>query len=665
MDKHREESLKKLRELGVVHIERKNVSSSALTKLFERKAEIENALGILLGYEGEAKAKAKAAKAGDKGEAAEAQPFKRASDFVSGDGVPFSVEALDSTDELKPRDLIHLVVDLEERKKNLLEKLNILSWERNRIGYWGNFDPRDIKFLEKNKIAFYLYEYTPKDLESIPADIPYLVSGRDKTVVCVVAVGREIPGKTHFEVGEHSLAEVDKFLADTNDQLANLQGQLVSLFGRKHVIENEMLTLLGQIEFETARAGMEILEEAPPECSVSWITGFAPSEELDSLKAAAAENSWALLADDPAMDDMPPTKIRSNPLVRLIHPLLSFLGTVPGYREFDISPSYLIFFTIFFAMILGDAGYGILLLAVVVLVAFGIKVKGGAVPDVVKLFMLLTGTTVVWGAITGAWFQIPHEHLPVFLSALIVPPFNNVGPVVEFPAFLQTIFRLPAEVPTGELKTRWNIQFLCFSIAIVQLVWARVKKVKSLLPSLSAFSQLGTLVMMLGLYFLVLNMLLGIEFPPFAPWFIGIGLAATLIFSEQNGGNFFVNIGKGFGNFIQIFLKAVGCFADIISYIRLFAVGLAAAMIAQIFNGMAIPVDGLGSFGFAFILRLIPVVLILVAGHGLNLALTALAVIVHGVRLNLLEYAGNHLEMEWSGYSYNPFALKQKKEETS
>jgi len=64
----------------------------------------------------------------------------------------------------------------------------------------------------------------------------------------------------------------------------------------------------------------------------------------------------------------------------------------------------------------------------------------------------------------------------------------------------------------------------------------------------------------------------------------------------------------------------------------------------------------------AFLFRLIPAVLILVLGHGLNLVLTALSVIVHGVRLNLLEYAGNHLEMEWSGYIYNPFALKQKKE---
>jgi len=213
-----------------------------------------------------------------------------------------------------------------------------------------------------------------------------------------------------------------------------------------------------------------------------------------------------------------------------------------------------------------------------------------------------------------------------------------------------------------EFKTRWYIQFLCFTLAVVQLVWARGKRILNLLPSLSAVAQLGTLVMMFGLYFLVLNMLLGIEFPSFALILIIIGIVLNLIFAEQNGGNFLVNMGKGFGNFFSLFLKTVSCFADIISYIRLFAVGLAGAMIAQIFNDMAIPVDGLGSFGLAFLLKLLSAILILIIGHGLNLALTALSVIVHGVRLNLLEYAGNHLEMEWSGYLYEPFRLKQKKD---
>jgi V/A-type H+-transporting ATPase subunit I len=291
---------------------------------------------------------------------------------------------------------------------------------------------------------------------------------------------------------------------------------------------------------------------------------------------------------------------------------------------------------------------------------FLLKKKKGHVPDLVKLIMLVTSCTVVWGAINGSWFQIPHEYLPFFLKSIIIPPFNNVGPVMEFPLFLQNVFKLPAEIPMDEFKTRWNIQFLCFTIALIQMSWARGKRIKAMLPSLTALDQLGTLLVVVGLYFLVLNMLLGIELPGFALVFIAVGVVLSLIFAEQKGGNFFVNIGKGFGNFFQLFLKIVGCFGDIISYIRLFAVGFAGSLIAQIFNNMAIPADGFGNFGLVFILKIIMMVLILAAGHALNLALTALSVIVHGVRLNLLEYAGNHLEIEWSGYLYNPFSLKQK-----
>jgi V/A-type H+-transporting ATPase subunit I len=268
----------------------------------------------------------------------------------------------------------------------------------------------------------------------------------------------------------------------------------------------------------------------------------------------------------------------------------------------------------------------------------------------------------VWGSITGSWFGISAEYLPPFLRSLIIPLFNNSGPLAQFPPVLQKLFNLPREVPAGELKTRWNIQFLCFTVAAIQLVWARGKNIRKLLPSLTALAQAGWLAMMVGLYFLVLFMLLGVALPPFAVWFIGGGLAFYFIFAEQNGGNFLVNIGKSFSNFLSIFLNAVGSFADIISYIRLFAVGLAGSIIAQSVNSMAIPSEGFGGFGAGFVLRLTAALLILVFGHTLNFAMNALSVVVHGVRLNLLEYAGNHLGMEWSGYAYNPFASKQKKE---
>jgi len=227
--------------------------------------------------------------------------------------------------------------------------------------------------------------------------------------------------------------------------------------------------------------------------------------------------------------------------------------------------------------------------------------------------------------------------------------------------FLQRFFKLPESVPSDSLKTQWNIQFLCFTLGMVQLVLARFKNVMKELPSLTALAQAGWLIVVFAIYFMVLFILLKMALPPFVPYFIGAGIALNFLFSEQRGGNFLKNVGKAFANFFPIILKAIGCFGDIISYIRLFAVGMAGSIIVKTVNSMAIPADGFGSFSINFFTKIITMVLILAFAHSLNLAISALSVIVHGLRLNLLEYAGNHLEIGWSGYKYNPFAFKRKK----
>jgi V/A-type H+-transporting ATPase subunit I len=132
------------------------------------------------------------------------------------------------------------------------------------------------------------------------------------------------------------------------------------------------------------------------------------------------------------------------------------------------------------------------------------------------------------------------------------------------------------------------------------------------------------------------------------------GLAAVVVFGQQESGtNFFVGVGKGFANLITTALDGISAFSDIISYIRLFAVGLASLAIAEAFNQMAGGIDAsLGGVGGA-----VAAGLVLFLGHSLNLAMGALSVVVHGVRLNMLEFSG-HLGMEWTGVEYSPFRTR-------
>ncbi|MCL2412441.1 MAG: V-type ATP synthase subunit I [Treponema sp.] len=669
-EKSRVETCEKLREVGVVHLEIRDIPAGTATKAQKCKVKVEESLGLISEYKLPKKKKKLSVKFnGDGSEQREKHTGvhrgRRATDLHgTEDEVPFSLNAILAA---KRPYLPELIVRYGRERKALKEQDIILTREVTRIEEWGDFDPSVVESIIEYGVPVWFYEVSQDVLSKFDDSVKYIKvkneKSKDKSIVRIVVFYEKLPGLVPFVLPEKRLGEYKEEIDTHKIALQEIEDKLKGFADRRPFLNKEMEKIAEELEFESAVAGMEKLDVdsdiITSSGGICYLTGFVPSEDLENVKAAAKENNWALSAVDPDPQDEPPTKLKNNSFVRMINPLFSFMGTYPAYREFDISPSYLFFFSIFFAMILGDAGYGALLFSVGLLTGVLLKIKKGTVPDIVKLLMLLTFTTIVWGAINGSWFQIPYENLPVFLQALVIPHFNNLGPLAEFPPFLQGIFRLPAELPVGEAKTAWNIQFLCFTIALFQLVWARGKKFLSVLPSLKAFSHLGTLFMVVGIYFLVLNVLLNIEMPPFAMPLVITGVAFNLIFSAQNGGNFLVNVGKGAAGFFELFLKVVGCFGDIVSYIRLYAVGLAGGIIAQIFNNLAIG-DGFGDFGVVFILRLIPAILILVAGHGLNLILTALSVIVHGARLNLLEYAGNHLEMEWSGYLYNPFALKKK-----
>jgi V/A-type H+-transporting ATPase subunit I len=620
LDKTQDASLEKLRELGVIHLEKKPVSSDNLSKLVDRKNKAEIAFGILGNYKLDKKAALPPVSAGE--------------------------------------NTARQVLEKVDKRKTLQEQVIYNAKEISRIEKWGNFDPAALKELAGKGVALIPYELPNKVYAKLTDENRFIVFGKDKNTVYGVAIGNEISGEQSFMLPEFSLTELNKKSSTIKTQLADIEVLLGKLAYKKENIKTEIAILKEQIDFETARAGLE--DAGTGEVAVSWIAGFAPAETVGVLKRAASENGWALMIDEPKEEEKPPTLVRNNAFVRLIQPLFSFLGTVPGYREYDISLSYLLFFCLFFAMIFGDAAYGTILLIITLCVGAGFKKKSGKTPDAVKLFVLLSCCTIVWGALNGAWFALPYENLPGFLQALVIPQFNSGVALTPFPGFLKDLFQIPNSQPSN--TAYWNVQFLCFSMAIIQLVWAHIKNIKKLLPSPVAIAQLGWLVMMLGLYFLVLSMLLQIKLPGFAVYFIGIGLGTYFVFANQTGGNFAVNIGKSFANFLPTFLNAVSSFADIISYIRLFAVGLAGTSIAQSFNAMSGLGEGLSGSVVSIILKLFAACLILVFGHALNFVMNALSVIVHGVRLNLLEYAGNHLSMEWSGYSYTPFALRQKSE---
>jgi V/A-type H+-transporting ATPase subunit I len=597
MDKMQDTSLEKLRELGVVHLERKTVSSDSLSKLLEQKNRAENALGILRTYKIDKKTKIKSAK----------------------------------LEKITER-----VLTLADRRKSLQEQLVFNAKERSRIEKWGDFDPDALKDLAEIGIVLIPYELSNKVYADLTDDQQLIVLGKDKKAVYGLAVGKEIEGEIAFVIPELSLSGLDKKTVSIGKELSDIEGQLLSLTSGKTEIETELASLKEKIEFESARAGLENADLG--DVTVSWMTGFVPQETVQTLKRAASENGWALVIDDPGLDDATPTLLKNNRLVSLIYPLTGFLEVVPGYNEVDISGWFLLFFCIFFGMIFGDAGYG-LLLALIGIIGIAKTAQKG-IPAVLKMLVLLSISNIIWGVLTCTWFGIDVSLLPSVLRSISLPLISGA---------------VAAQSEQAKAIVDQNLQIFCFSLALLQLGIAHIKGIIKNIKSLKLFGELGSLAMLIGIYNLILFLVVSnsyrqIPFLPQSLYFIIGGFALTFVFASYEG-NIGQSILSSLKNIISVVLGVTNVFSDIMSYIRLWAVGLAGASISATVNSMAGPLLG----NFLIFLGII----LLVFGHGLNIILNVLSVLVHGVRLNTLEFSG-HLGLTWSGIAYKPFSKMEK-----
>jgi V/A-type H+-transporting ATPase subunit I len=566
--------------------------------------------------------------------------MRRAGDFINSEGVPYSAEALNAPDRL---DFIGHVLELADERKTLQDRAGSLSRERSRIAAWGDFDPKDLEVLEAGGIRIFLYEFSRADFAALPPETDYIVLAQDKIRVYAAVFGREAPGHAPFAIPALSLKDIDRELAEIHDQLGDIETRLDTLGARKSVVEDELSLIQEQIEFETAGAGMERLEDLPADSTVAWLTGFVPRDDLGLLKRAAAENGWALAADDPGPDDMVPTKLKNNRFASLINPLTDFLEVTPGYNEVDISGWFLFFFVIFFGMIFGDAGYGALILTISL---FGIiKTAKKGVPPIFKLLFLLGLSNFAWGVLTCSWFGLKTTQIPDALKGISLDLISNV-----------TADRSAVD----KALVQQNLMIFCFSLALLQLSIGHILAIFHD-RSLKILGHLGNIAMLGGMYFIILSLIASNEarqIPMYsqAVYVFAAGFIFSFAFANYEG-SIGRSILESLKNIISVILGIANIFSDIMSYIRLWAVGLAGAAIADTVDTMAFQIGGTaGPVAARFIVFLLAAVL-LVFGHGLNLVLNVLSVLVHGVRLNTLEFSG-HVGLTWAGTAYRPFSKR-------
>ncbi len=600
---HETESLTQLRKLGVLHVFTQPGETDRGNALREQYTAVERTLAVIPLTDGK-----KAASAHN-----------------------HSPESVD--DALA---LCEQVQELADEKSLLVDEIERLRREVDRFAPWGDPMPETVEELFGKGVHIRLYEEHPDRAEEVIQSLPNpIVFSRNKTVVLIVSIalnGDVFPDQPQpLDLPGQSVSSMHRRIGEIERRISEIEDYFSSMSSRRTIFESALMELDDDLEFVRVAAAFD------SEGEISWITGFAPEVIVDTVREAASTNGWGLVIRDPDEDEQVPTKVSNPKPVAIIKPVFNLLGTVPGYRELDISFFFLLFFVVFFAMIIGDGGYGLILLVGTILAAVKGKAGGKQPGPGTALMIVLSAATVIWGAITGNWF--------------------GYAPFAELPVLNQLVI---SEISTKSDRSTEVIQYMCFVIGTVHLsiahIWNFLREIRRR-PRIASVAQLGWLSMVLGLYYLVLQLVLDPQkypMPGYALYMIGGGLAAVILFGEQKeGSGFFAGLGRGIAGLITTALDGISAFSDIISYIRLFAVGLASLAIAEAFNSMAGGIaEGLGGAGGAVVAALV-----LFLGHTLNLAMGALSVIVHGVRLNMLEFSG-HLGMEWTGVEYSPFKTR-------
>ena len=620
------ETLKKLRKLGILQIEVTEGSGQRLNELKEQVSLLENAAFALVEYKKKKNVAQKAISA--------AEAIGVAKDILS----------------------------MSEQKKALLAEQASLRAELERLKSWGEIDPHMIQALAQKGLDISLYEMPKAEYEGLSACVKTISIAKTKHSVKFLLVKTGAEGEAEilasldhyrFEMPSISNEEIRQNIQDLGKQINGIDEQLGSYTDCTDSLQKAAADCLKEIEFEVYATGMtdeRLSDDGQSDLSVAYFTGFVEAENLDRLKAAARENAWGLLVDDPSEEDNVPTKLKNNKFVSLVYPLTDFLGTVPGYFEHDISNWFLFFILIFFGMIFGDGGYGLLVAAVASIpIVKALIAKKPAEPTflLIGLFGL---STVLWGTLTCTWFGLSPDQLPNWLKALSIPVISNVyGDKIWYPFWTNG---------TCGLTTAQNLQIFCFALALIQLNIAHIKGAIRNRNSLKVLGDIGMILQLLGMFYVVLSwvvnaevfsfglVLAGIPVGTVSFVFIFVGFALSFVFSNYEG-NIVKSILASLTNIVSVLLGVVNVFSDIVSYIRLWAVGLAGAAISSTVNELASPL--LGNFMFMII-----AIVLLVFGHGLNMILNVLSVVVHGIRLNTLEFS-SHLDMFWSGHKFKPF----------
>ena len=531
---------------------------------------------------------------------------------------------------------VDAVLETQDRIAEISAEIAVAKKEIAVRQPWGSFRSEDIHKLESQGLKLRFYSCMKKKFDPSWAEIrPLEVISETESKVFFVIVS---PAEEEYSFPIEAVPAPEGSVNESEEKLSLLQSKLEK--------EQQLLANLKSCSDEIRKAYNDSLSrldlyfaEAATEKAVdnylTVLTGFAPTSDDKRLCASFDSMDIYYSHEAATKEDNPPVKLKNNWFAKNFEVLTGMYG-VPAYDEFDPTPVLGPFFMLFFAMCMGDAGYGILLMLIALVLR--LKMKDSSLGKMHRLIAFLGGMTFVVGIFLGTFFGmsiLEASWAPAWLKGLCIDGWFPDAKIAGFPV------QMVLAVAIGVLH-------ICLAMIIKTINFTKRFGFKKTVATWG-----WTTLIVGGLVVVSLGMTEVLSAEAFKWTIIALAVISGLAIYVFNtpGRNPLLNIGSGLWDTYNM---VTGLLGDVLSYIRLYALGLAGGMLGNAFNIMGtmildIPVPGV-NWVFCII--------ILIFGHVLNLAMSCLGAFVHPLRLTFVEYFKNS-GYEGSGAKYNPLTKKK------
>ena len=512
--------------------------------------------------------------------------------------------------------------DIHERIATINQQLQVSSKELETLEPWGNFDTEIIKKIEQSgyNIDFFSIlksSYNPEWENKYNA---ILISKSSRfnfiTITKQENVAEEL-GLESIKLPDVSLDDLSNLIASIKTKKHKEQGSLKILSADIPSVDAAIANLESKISLKNVVLNTNHVADD----KLRLMQGWAPAENETKIVSYLQSKDAYFEVANPSPEDDVPIQLNNNKFFKLFEPITK-LYMLPKYNELDLTPYFAPFFMIFFGLSLGDIGYGLFLF----LVATGAKLlkkatMGDSFKSILSLVQVLGVSAFFCGMLTGGFFGIQLYDLNTSFTH----------------------------------KLRDKVYFdndMMFNLALIlggiQVMFGMIIKV------FNRSIQFGYIygVSTIGWIILLLSFIVSVLFPTFLPMggtahLIILGVCAIAIFFINSPGeNIFLNLGLGLWDTYNM---ATGLLGDILSYVRLFALGLSGGILATVFTDLAV-----GMSPDNMILGPLVTILIFVIGHAINIFMNTLGAIVHPMRLTFVEFFKNS-EFSGGGQKYQPF----------